>query len=182
MVASEGNAGPDPAERQPRLIPDGLVEKLVPEPGEQEPMVCLTGFVGRGVAEGVWRLYLTRGLDEYVEFAASDVVHTEPVGEDRAGTRIWLRMGTTIRHTRVSSRQIQAEFLQGDLASSFMPRSSLVALRIAAGATGPGCTHNYECSTNIHIPACQDHTEACGGSFGCDPSLGCPPVSSVPCG
>jgi hypothetical protein len=185
MGASEENAGRDPAERRPRLIPDGLVDRLVPEPGQHEPMVCLTGFLGRGTAEGVWRLYLTRGLDEYVEFAESDVVHTEPVPEGGApgeGTTIWLRVGTTIRHTRVSSRQVQAEFLQGRLTSRFMPRSGPLALRIAASETGAGCTHNYVCSTNPHIPACQVDTEGCGGSFGCDPSLGCPPVSWVPCG
>jgi hypothetical protein len=175
----------DPAEREPRLVPDSLIDELVPEPAGHQPVVCLTGFVGRAGTEGVWRLYLNRRLDEYVEFNGSDVSHTEPVaqgGSSADGTRVWLRTGTTLRHTRVSSRQVQAEFLQGGLTSSFMPRSGLMPLAaVARENTGPGCTHNYVCSTNPHIPACQDYSEVCG-SFGCDPSLGCPPPSTVPCG
>jgi hypothetical protein len=86
-------------------------------------------------------------------------------------------------NTRVSSRQIQAEFLQGGIASNFMPRSSLMAWPATAREdTGPGCTRNAECSLNPHIPACQDYSEGCGASFGCNPSLGCPPASMPPCG
>jgi hypothetical protein len=185
MGASGEHGGQDPAEQEPRLVADGLVDRLVADPGQHEPLVCLTGYMGHGAAEGVWRLYLNRQLDEYLEFNGSDVSHTEPVaggGSPAEATRVWLRIGTTIRHTRVSSRQVQAEFLQGGLASSFMPRSGLMAPLVMAGEnTGPGCTHNYVCSTNHHIPACQDYTEACG-SLGCDPSLGCAPPSTPPCG
>jgi hypothetical protein len=181
MGASGEHGGPDPAE--PRLASDGLVDRLVTDPGQHEPLVCLTGYMGHGAAENVWRLYLNRQLDEYAEFNGSDVAHTEPVAEGGAqATRVWLRIGTPIRHTRVSSRQVQAEFLQGGLASSFMPRAGLMApLATARENTGPACTRNYVCSTNHHIPACMDYTEACG-SFGCDPSLGCPPPSMPPCG
>jgi hypothetical protein len=157
------------SEERPGLAPDDLVDRLVPDPSRVEPRVCLTGFLGRAAAEGVWRLYLSKNFDEYVEFAESDVVHTE---DGAPGTTVWLPVGTTVRHTRVSARQVQAEFLQGSLTSRFMPSSGLLALQgRAAAGTGAACTRNYVCSTNPHIPACQLETEVCG-SIECGPNTG----------
>lgn len=181
MADSEGRAGPDGAEQEPRLTPDRLVEILVPDPSHHEPKVTLTGFLGRGAQEGSWRLYMTTGLDEYVEFNESDVVHTEPAPGGRlptGGTMVWLRIGAPIRVTRVSSRQVQAEFLQGALTTSFMVGSGLGALRLSLreATDDPRCTlrMNAACSLNPHIPACSGVTEFC-------PSVNCPPPTGAFC-
>jgi len=179
MVASGSGATPEPAEQGPRLTPDRIVERLVPDPSRPEPRVSLTGLLGRSTEEGVWRLYLTSGIEEYAEFAESDVVHTESVPEGMlptGGTTVWLRMGATVRHPTVSSRQVQAEFLQGALAARFLPGAGLAGALTPAGAVGTGaaCTRNYVCSINPHIPACQIHTENCGTGACGDTGAFCP--------
>jgi hypothetical protein len=155
---------------QGQLRQDALVEKLVTDPSQHQPAIQLTGFLGKGAQAGDWRLYLTPRLNEYVEFSEQEVVHTQPLTQDQSplgGTAVWLKAGTTLRHTQMVSRQVQADFLQGGIASGFMPGASPFMLRTMVGGeeTGYACTRNYVCSINPHIPACQDATEAC--SIGC---------------
>jgi hypothetical protein len=177
MVAA--NTSGERKNERSELVPDPLVEKLVPDPSHHEPAVCLSGFLGRGTKEGKWRLYLNNRLDEYIEFDESDLLHSETLAtgqESRGGTSVWLREGATLRQTRVTSRQIQADFLQGDLASKFIPTDGPVAFARLLGRenTGYTCTRNYVCSTNPHIPVCQERTDFCGSTF-------CPPPDSTLC-
>lgn len=158
---------------------DRLIDNLVPSPNQIQPMVTLTGLLGKGSQEGTWRLYLTPEFNEYVEFAEPDAVHTQPLSQDQSlwgGTTVWFRAGTPLRHTYIASRQVQADFLQGGITSGFMPRTSLSMLRSTARVnTGYACTRNYVCSTNPHIPACQAPSDVCGSAF-CGPDTGaiCP--------
>jgi hypothetical protein len=62
---------PDP------LVPDPLVEKLVPDPCQPStPTVALLGLLGRSSREGYWRLYFSSGLKRYAEFKEEDVLHS----------------------------------------------------------------------------------------------------------
>ena len=184
MAKTSGGSGEEAggsARARPQLKQDRLVESIVPDPNQPPSVITLTGFLGNGAQQGDWRLYLSANLDEYVEFSESDVVHHQPISQERSplgGTTVWVRSGTTLRHTCVESRQVQADFLQGGITSEFMRSTRLSALRGAAVmGTGWGCTRNYVCSTNPHIPACQLRSEACV-SFGCGPQTGllCPSV------
>ena len=173
---------PDEAEKRPagssQLRSDPLVQKLVPNPTQHAPSVMFVGFVGEGALPGMWRLYLGPELSDYIEFSGEDVVHTEPVSAEQSslgGSSVWLRSGTNVRYTHISSKQVQADFLQGAITSTFMSGSApTLQARTARAASGVACTRNYVCSTNPHIPVCQVHTENCGSIF-CDPSTAfCP--------
>jgi len=48
-----------------KLRQDRLVERLAPDPSDNPPKVQLMGWLGKGIKEGLWRLYLTSTLDEY---------------------------------------------------------------------------------------------------------------------
>jgi hypothetical protein len=176
------NKKPDDAEQRQggasQLRSDTLVQKLVPNPSQHEPSVMFVGFVGEGAQPGIWRLYLGPELSDYVEFSDQDVVHTDPISADESslgGSRVWLRSGTNVRYTHITSQQVQADFLQGAITSTFMGGSApALQGRAARAASGVACTRNYVCSTNPHIPVCQERTENCGSAF-CNPSTAfCP--------
>jgi hypothetical protein len=175
-----------------QLKQDPLVEQLVPDPGNPQPTIQLTGWVGKGTEEGLWRLYLTPQLDQYVEFSADSVVHSQPLQKEQSalgGSTIWLKAGTPLQHTQIYSRQVQANFLSGGITSGYLAGSvsSLAAAGFRAGVVATG-TRGYQCSVNPHIPVCQPRTYACPiasdnapctgplcatGAFVCGYSAGC---------
>ena len=177
-----------------QLKQDPLVEKLVPDPANHQPTIQLTGWLGKDAKEGTWRLYLTPQLDEYVQFAEGDVVHSQPVQASQSslgGTVVWLKAGTVLQHTQVVKQQVQADFLSGGITSSYMAgaASSFPAAGSRAKVGVAGNTRGYVCSVNWHIPACQQRTEFCpivsvdtncystafceSGAFVCGRTLGC---------
>jgi hypothetical protein len=104
------------AQRPKKLEPDELVERLVPDASQVPDVRVLVGFLGRSTREGYWRLYLTPTLNEYVEFAQGDVVHSHAFESDvgrLAGTVVWVKRAANLQHTRNVSREAQADFLQG---------------------------------------------------------------------
>ena len=146
------------------LKQDPLVEQLVPDPADPQATIQLKGWLGKGVKAGSWRLYLTPQLDEYVQFQDKDIVHTQPIAPEQSplgGTMIWLLAGTSLQHTRVTTRQLQAGFLSGGITANFMAGATstfAMAARRAMFAVG---TAGVNCSVNPHIPACQPPTTNC---------------------
>jgi hypothetical protein len=173
-----------------KLEPDPLVEALIPDPAKHQPATQLTGWLGKGAAPGTWRLYLTAALDEFVEFAEADVLHTQQLDKKDSplgGSLVWVKAGATLHHTTIVTRNVQADFLSGDVTSGYMPGTSPNYPLAGARVLRRGNTRDYICSTNRHIPACQDRTpdSPCGGGGGggsafcpsgpfvCGPSAGC---------
>jgi hypothetical protein len=175
-----------------QLKQDYLVEQLMPDPGNPQSTIQLTGWLGKGTEVGLWRLYLTPQLDEYVEFSEDTVVLTQPVQKEQSalgGTTVWLKAGTALPHTQILKRQVQADFLSGGITSGFLAgsTSSLPAASFRPAAV-VGNTRGYVCSVNPHIPVCQPRTYACpipsddapctgalcpSGAFVCGYSAGC---------
>lgn len=91
--------------------------------------MVLTGWLGKSTRDGRWRLYFTPQLDEYVEFKEEDVLRSQSLGSEQTEgpTTLWVERGASLEHTRTTSRQVQAEFLGGEVAANFL-----------AGAGGKG--------------------------------------------
>jgi hypothetical protein len=162
-------------EQESLLRENPLIQSLRSSAAGQEPVTLLKGLLGRGEAENIWRLYLTLEMDEYIEFASSDVVHSQAVNESDslAGTSVWVRRDTTLRYTHVASRQVQADFLRGDITTRHLGRARSASFGTGSVAeTGYACTRNYVCSINPHIPVCQERTDVCG-------SIDCPPTGPL---
>jgi hypothetical protein len=170
MTESTGTAGGEGSGPEPPR--SELVGKLTGAGGEPTPTVVLRGLVGEGSQGGTWRLYLSQSFDEYVELAAADVVHSQAVDESAplAGTLVWVRVGARLTYTQVSSREVQADFLQGGITARHLGRTRSASFGARTiSETGYACTRNYVCSINPHIPACQLRTEVCG-TLDCEPS------------
>lgn len=108
--------------RGPNLRQDPLVERLRPDPSAPIEAQMLTGFLGRSVREGYWRVYLSATLNEYVEVAEEDVIDTAPVesGETMAGSIVWVKRTARLERTTVSPYDAQSEFLGGGITDSLM--------------------------------------------------------------
>jgi hypothetical protein len=104
------------------LVPDPLVEKLVPDPSQPPPpTVALVGLLGRSRREGHWRLYFSTELNRYAEFKEEDVLRSVKIPREQrpfAGleaTRVWLKREAEVEYTRTESRRVRAEVLQDGL-------------------------------------------------------------------
>jgi hypothetical protein len=131
----------EPGEGPKELQQDALIEKLVVDPSKVPDVQVLVGFLGRSSEAGTWRLYLTLQLNSYVEFSAENVLHTQPLAAAQSPlgvTAVWLKQDATVKHTRTGTRQTQAEFVQGDIMSSFIagPGTQEMTLRRPVPALG----------------------------------------------
>lgn len=98
------------------MKPNEITERLVPNPSEIPDVRILVGFLGKTTKEGYWRLYLSLDLKEYVEFRQEDVAHSEQLEREDSplgGTAVWIKRDANLQHTRITSREAQADFLQG---------------------------------------------------------------------
>ena len=118
--------GPDPIIVPTQaLVPDQLVESLVPDPSQPPTTtVSLTGLLGRSAKEGYWRLYFSSTLERYAEFKEEDVLHSvkiprllDPPFAGLQATTVWLRHDAEVEYTRTESHRVQAKVLQGRLAA-----------------------------------------------------------------
>jgi hypothetical protein len=123
------------------LKQDPLVDKLRPDPSQPAPDVAsLVGFLGKASGSGRWRLYLSAELNEFVEIAEADIVASESIATERnplGGTRLWIKRDAKLPYTRIESRQVQAEFLQGKITENFLPRAAMQRAGMGGVAMGP---------------------------------------------
>lgn len=110
-----------------QLKQDPLVDRLRPDPS-QPPVdaIALTGYLGKGTAEQQWRLYMTPRLNEFVEIAEADILSQESMATEQnplAPSRVWVKHDAKLAYTRLDSRQVQAEFLKGEITRGFLPRA-----------------------------------------------------------
>lgn len=115
--------GPSDEDRAKGLSFDETVSALVPDPSEVGAFFVMQGWLGPGVAEGVYRVYQTHALDEYYEIAREHVHHAVPVGE---ATRVWVVRGAPMRHVILRAEPAEVDYLSGAIAEQ-------EAKRVAAG-------------------------------------------------
>jgi len=164
------------ASNEDGLQEDELVRRLIPDPSKPSPdVVTVVGYLGKSPARNMWRVYLSPALDEYIEFAQEDIVETQSLKSDPnplGGTVVWLKRGTTVRHIRTTSRQTQAEFLQGDISTRFMPGvSPILASRVGGGGyEGETLTICWPSWTDV----CETETWRCSTIVSFCPRPNCP--------
>jgi hypothetical protein len=98
-------------DKRESLTEDPLVATLIPDPAKGPPnTILLRGYLGKGSAPRVWRLYLTASLDEYAEIQEDDILHRVSFPDDQ-GTAIWVRRTTPIQYVRVQTQEVPADLL-----------------------------------------------------------------------
>lgn len=192
---------------KPTLQQDELIDDLIPDPSQHEPVTALSGFLGKSTQADHWRLYLTPELDQYVEIPENAILRTKPSPASRptlAGSIVWVRASTPLVYKRISSIQIQAEFLQGRLLANVrpgefaLPRAMFSGIQRQARFNSIDVCLSDRCSVDVcsmanicHRPTvdinctavnyCRD-TPACSLGSICGSAIGCPTLSDVACG
>ena len=99
-----------------KLRYDDFIANVIPDPAKVEPTLLLSGFVGRGGAEGSVRIYPEPSLNKWVEVAEADIVHSMPIADSPlGGSHLWVKRSAEIR-----------------------PGAIAAAAPVAATDTGPG--------------------------------------------
>ena len=195
------------AATKPTLRQDELVDDLIPDPSQHEPVTALSGFLGKSTQAGHWRLYLTPELDQYVEIPEDAILRTRPSsgsGSAIAGSIVWIRAGTPLVSKKISTTQTQAEFLQGGLLANVRPGEFALPRTMFSGIQRPARFNSIDvcpsdrCSVDVcsmanicHRPTvginCTavnycNATPACSLGSICGSAIGCPTVNDVACG
>lgn len=164
-----------PQPKRQKLEPDRVVEALVPDPAAGPPdATILRGFLGRSPEDGVWRLFVTAALDEYVDIPEDAILHSEKLPDD-GGTVLWVRKTLELTYSRVQSQRVQAEFLGGPVTA---------AARAAAPQAAPQPAPSLGIACPSVVVVCTSTTLGCQSNFGpcvTFPAWRCPSLIK-PCG
>src|SRR3954462_5250168 len=81
-----------------KLRYDDFISKVIPDPAKVEPTLLLSGFVGRGGAEGAVRIYSDPSLNKWVDVPEADIVHSMPIPDSPlGGSHLWVKRSAEIR-------------------------------------------------------------------------------------
>jgi hypothetical protein len=122
--------------------------KILKKTGRDAAVTHVLGYVAdSGNAEFI-RLYFNLDFDKYVEIRKSDILHTEDAPPDvieLGGTYVWIRKDAECKYVEVQSSTIKADFLSGDISSTFLrPQTARPPIRYP----GVGyATRSWECNT-----------------------------------
>lgn len=156
------------------MKPDPIVERLVPDPADVPDVRVLNGLLGKSTRKSHWRLYLGADLSSYVEFSRTDVVHSQQLeGSDHplGGTIVWVKRDANLTRTQSTSREAQADFLQGQISSCRRRRRPTVGgLGVGAVPFSPSF-HFWSICDELAAPSFMQGGDVfCGGSFQCSSS------------
>ncbi|MER7765697.1 hypothetical protein [Kitasatospora sp. NPDC096140] len=146
---------------------DDFVARNLPDPSERPPRtLTLSGLLGDSDRPGFRRLYFTKQLDYYAEFASADVLSAEDVASDRPpfvgldATEVTLRRDATVHFTRVETATPVDQFdLDLRLAQPRRPGSPLGPATLP-GPTFDFCRTEFGCPTEFNT-GCKPHTCQC---------------------
>jgi hypothetical protein len=92
-----------------RIRYDDFIAKLVPDPAKVEPTLLLSGFVGRGGAEGAVRIYSDPTLNKWVDVPEADIVHSMPIPDSKfGGSHVWARASAQIKPGNAAAAATEA--------------------------------------------------------------------------
>jgi hypothetical protein len=159
------------------MKPDAITERLVPDPSHVPDVRVVAGFLGNTTREGYWRLYLTADLTTYIEFRQEDVVHSEqlkPEDSPLGGTVVWIKRDANVRRIRTTSREAQADFLQGAIKAHLKRRTPPTGMRpplVAQVLPFSPSFHFWSICDELAAPSFLGGGDVfCGGSFECFPT------------
>jgi hypothetical protein len=152
------------ADARQQLKQDALVTTLRKDPSERpEDFKLLTGWLGESTHKGMYRLYPTPELDEFVEFDESAVLGSWPVGKAAplGGTIVALSSAAELKGMGSETISVKAaSMLGGDSTERFTRVASALtsseALTIGGGLGDKDYTQGFWCNVSL-LFACTTH-------------------------
>jgi hypothetical protein len=107
---------------------------------------ALVGYVANAKLGSDWkRVYLTLGLDEFVELREDDIVSSVGLASDGnplGGQLLWIKKSANLWHVRLTTA---GDFLKGDLTSRFMDSASAIRPETTPDVVGSGPSVHRPC-------------------------------------
>ena len=149
------------AREQRKLEQDDLVEMLSPDPAQRGPQGLIgTGWLGRSIEDGYWRLYPSPELDEYIEVAESDIVMRRPLDpaiSPLGGSVVVIKSTADLYSMARTPMNARAALLEGELASEFAAAPRTTARVSNQGSLGnKDYTKGFLCGVSMFF-ACATH-------------------------
>lgn len=111
----DDGCGCEDCKRDLDVVPDEIIEGFRPECGDGLGFVVLEGYLGASPSKGMWRLYRTLELGDYLLVRDKDICR-QVTKDDRS--RIWLRRRSIVRYVQLmTAEDYQAWFLRGPIAA-----------------------------------------------------------------
>lgn len=113
---------------------------------EPPDVVAISGLLGQATGDPAsGRVYLTKNLDDYVEFALTDV-KAWAQRPDGWGWIVWLARDASLRHVWKGRRDAAEIFLAGQISETYMPQAQQALGGAWAGLPAEGSTRGGPCS------------------------------------
>jgi len=163
MATPKSPRNPDARQEWPQ---HELVDKLLPDPCQQQSLILLTGFCATSPLEGYVRLFLDHVLGRCVDILKKDVVLTEPMDKSPfRPTAVWVLSDAKLQYRNLTSHEIQARFLGGKIFRENIARAARFSPAIASRLTIP-LTHGISCRASNAPTSCSDLCPGRGGGGG----------------
>lgn len=164
---------------------DAFTAKVVGDPANPQETLLLTGFLGASSDPNYTRLYTDITLDQYVDIATSDIVHTEPLPKEESplgGSYVWIKKQAEAVQGAAGPERRKARFLEGPIAAQAAGAPGMAG-GAAGGAAAPihPTQPVFACYPTLVYQFCRTHYIAqCGYTrvpVACPPSPfpHCPP-------
>jgi hypothetical protein len=183
---------------QPKIRLDKFTAKVVPDPKNPGPSLCLQGFLGAAPDPAQTRLYWDASLSSFVDIDNADILHSEPLPKEQSplgGSYLWVSTSAEVTASSAGGASAKGKFFEGPVTSTYgsafaggaaelrkqgMPTIGqwctftycpVVAAPAAEPAAGAGAIGSY-------APHCWYSWNACPTMYGCGPhrTPGCPMV------
>ena len=157
---ANGKKGNPESDREP-LQEDELVRNTG-EAASAHGTYVLKGWLGKSSQAGFWRIYPTPELDEYIEIAESDILHSKQFHEAVAplgGTAIVIKATARLQGGYNVAVDARTAFLQGDITHKVMAGTQADAAAMTIGGGGLGnkdYTKGFWCSVSM-LFSCATH-------------------------
>jgi hypothetical protein len=183
---------------------DDFIAKVHADPANVEPKTLLSGYIGRGDGDGKIRIYSDQSLSHWVEAAADDVVHSQPIeGSALGGSHIWLKGDAELKPGSAAGATPAAQAAPaggiGADTGVFNPYTTIhptLLTQVGCGSIAPPCmtwpTLPTAATLCTHAPPCPTHFVICHSQiFPCGPltvaapcpthDIRCQPTVHLPC-
>jgi hypothetical protein len=114
-----------------------LVEQFLAGEGPPSGRVRLVGYFGPSKKKGCCRLYLSLDFCSFIEIPLDCILHHEPVdaANENGPSQVYVDPAIKLDLVQVSTQSMEASFLQGNIASSYL--AGAAAYEMGRSATDP---------------------------------------------
>ncbi|HEV2897404.1 MAG TPA: hypothetical protein VGX71_06090 [Pseudaminobacter sp.] len=122
--------------RRGDLKQDDIVASLVDDPSKLPKVKMFVGLLGMGARDGLWRIYASTDVKDYIEVRDEDVlmVRSLKTGENPlGGSAVWLRADADVKVTRQAPAGSGEEFLTGGITARFLKGAAPGGIGVGSG-------------------------------------------------